>query len=206
MKSLISLSCVALLVIFSSCAPKVYYSPDAKSISSTHEIIAIAPPLVTIAARKNIDPEALKNQQALESSNFQKEMYSWLLHRKMQNRLFVDIQDVETTVALLEQAGYYEGKSMTPAQISDVLEVDAIITSNFSLTKPISDLGAVALKVFFDDWYPTNRAQVTLSIHDRENEKAIWNYHHEVSGTLGSTPERLVHDLMRNASRKMPYN
>lgn len=206
MKPLIYLSCLAFLAILSSCAPKVYYSPDAKTISSSHQTIAIAPPIVSIAARKNVDPEALAEQRAVESLNFQKEMYSWMLHRKMQNRLFVEIQDVETTVALLEKAGYYDGKALTPTEISEALGVDGLITSNFSLSKPMSEVGAVALKIIFDTWTKTNRTVVTLTIHDREAAKSIWNYHHEASGSVGSIPAALVHQLMRNASRKMPYN
>lgn len=206
MKPSYYLSCLALLAIFCSCAPKVYYSPDAKTISSTHHRIAIAPPQVSIAARKNVDREALAEQQAIESRNFQKEMYSWLLHRKMQNRMYVEIQDVETTIALLDKAGYFRGAIMTPTEISEILGVDALITSNYALTKPMTEVGAVALKFLFDSWTATNRTVVTLTIHDREADRSIWNYHHEASGTIGSTPADLVHNLMRNASRKMPYN
>jgi hypothetical protein len=68
---------VALLLV-SSCA-KVYYSPDAKTLTSAHKIIAIAPPKVSIAANKKIDAEAMREQQKTESANFQQEMYSWLL-------------------------------------------------------------------------------------------------------------------------------
>ena len=94
-------------IAVSSCA-KIYYSPDAKSRASSHEIIAIAPPKVSIAAIKKVDAEAIKEQQKTESANFQKEMYSWLLKRKMQNRIIVEIQDVETTNAKLKKAGYYD--------------------------------------------------------------------------------------------------
>jgi hypothetical protein len=33
----------------------------------------------------------------------------------------------------------------------------------------------------------------------------IWNYDHKFSGGIGSSPSRLVDELMRQASKKMPY-
>jgi hypothetical protein len=62
---------------------KVFYTPDARTLASSHKIIAIIPPKVSIAARKKIDGTALIEQQKAESINFQREMYSWMLKRKI---------------------------------------------------------------------------------------------------------------------------
>lgn len=188
----------------SSCA-KVYYSPDAYSRANSHETIAIAPPKVTIAARKKVEAEALEQQQKLESENIQKEMQSWLLRRKMQNRTLVDVQDVETTNARLQRAGYFDGEPLTPEEMCEILGVDGIITSNYSLAKPMSEGGAIALGVLVGFWGSTNQASATLEIHDAETGKMIWSFNHKLSGSVGSTPAQLVDNLMRNASRKMPY-
>ena len=80
-------------------------------LAGTHKIIAIIPPKVSIAARKKVDGNALIEQQKTESINFQREMYSWMLKRKMQGTIFVDIQDVETTNAKLSNAGFYNGNN-----------------------------------------------------------------------------------------------
>lgn len=191
--------------LMSSCA-KIYYSPDAKTRASSHHIIAIAPPKVSIAARKKVDAEAIKEQQKTESVNFQQEMYSWLLKRKMQNRIFVEIQDVETTNAKLKKAGYFDENPMSPYEICEALGVDGVITSNYSLTKPMSEGSAVALGLLVGVWGSTNNTTVTLEIHDKETKKLLWNYNHKVSGNVGSTPAQLVDNLMRNASKKMPYS
>ncbi|NUN99798.1 MAG: hypothetical protein HUU01_04190 [Saprospiraceae bacterium] len=188
----------------SSCA-KVYYSPDAWSRARSHQVIAIAPPKVSIAARKKVDAEAMKEQQKTESTNFQKEMQSWLLKRKMQNRILVEIQDVETTNAKLKKAGYFDDNPLSPNEICEALGVDGVITSNYSLSKPMSEGGAIALGILFGVFGPTNNTKVTLEIHDKETKKLLWNYNHEISGSLGSTPSQLVDNLMRSASKKMPY-
>ncbi|NOT38115.1 MAG: hypothetical protein HOP11_12140 [Saprospiraceae bacterium] len=196
---------VTIALIMGSCA-KIYYSPEAKARASSHQVIAIAPPKVSIAASKNVDAEAIKEHQRTESTNFQNEMYSWLLKRKRQNRIQVEILDVETTNAKLKKAGYFGDNPMSPNEICEALGVDGVITSNYSLTKPMSEGAAVALGVFVGVWGTTNNTTVTLEIHDKETKKLLWNYNHKVSGSVGSTPAQLVDNLMRHASKKMPYS
>jgi len=189
--------------ILQSCA-KIFYAPDARYLAQNQKIIAIAPPKVSIAARKNIDGAALIEQQKTESANFQREMYSWMLKRKMQGTISVEIQDVETTIALLSKAGINEGKILTPYDMCQILGVDGILTSNYSLSKPMSEGAAIAAALLIGSWGATNQATVSLSIHDSDTKKMIWNYDHKLSSSLG-TPAKLVDDLMREASRKMPY-
>jgi hypothetical protein len=194
---------VAAALMLQSCA-KIFYAPDARPLAQNQRIIAIAPPKVSIAPRKNVDGVALIEQQKTESVNFQREMYSWMLKRKMQGTISVEIQDVETTIALLSKAGFNEGKVFTPDDICRILGVDGILTSNYSLSKPMSEGAAIALGVIAGIWGPTNEATASLSIHDSGTKKMIWNYDHKLSSSL-STPARLVDALMRQASRKMPY-
>lgn len=200
-KSLVLLIVAAFLL--QSCA-KVFYAPDARYLASTHKIIAIIPPKVSIAARKKVDAAALIEQQKTESINFQREMYSWMLKRKMQGTIFVEIQDVESTNAKLAAAGFQDIGLLTPTDLARVLNVDGVLTSNYSLSKPMSEGAAIAMAVLAGWWAPTNEAVVSLSIHDSGSEKMIWNYDHKMSSSL-SSPARLVDDLMRQASRKMPY-
>jgi hypothetical protein len=200
-KSLILL--VIATVLLQSCA-RVFYTPDARNLAGTQRIIAIIPPKVSIAPRRKVDGAALIEQQKTESINFQREMYSWMLKRKMHGNISVDIQDVETTNAKLAAAGFQNGDFLTPTDLTRVLDVDGVLTSNYSLSKPMSEGAAIALAVVAGFWGPTNEAVVSLSIHDRGAEKMIWNYDHRLTSTLGS-PSRLVDDLMREASRKMPY-
>ncbi len=194
---------VLLAFILQSCA-KIFYTPDARSLAQNQKIIAIVPPKVSIAAKKNVDGAALIEQQKAESVNFQREMYSWMLKRKMQGTISVEIQDVETTSALLTKAGVNEGKVLTPDEMCRILGVDGILSSNYSLSKPMSEGAAIAVGLLVGATGATNEATASLSIHDSGTKKMIWNYDHKLSSSLG-TPARLVDDLMRQASRKMPY-
>lgn len=194
---------VLAIVLFSSCA-KIFYSPDAYTLAHNQKIFAIIPPTVSIAAHKKIDAEAIKEQQKTESINFQKEMYSWMLKRKMQGKIAQEIQDVETTNAKLKKAGFPENP-LTTVELCDVLGVDGIMTSNYALSKPMSEGAAVAVALLVGVWGATNEVHVSLSISDCNNKKLIWNYDHKFSGSMGSSPSKLVDGLMRNASKKMPF-
>ena len=193
-----------MVVVFSSCA-KVYHSPDARTRASNHQVIAIVPPQVSITAARRVNADALQEHQRTESLSLQKEMYAWLLRRKGQNKFLIDIQDVETTNAKLAKLGYFEGNQMTPAEIANSLGVDGVLTSQYLLSKPMTEGSAVALAIFFGVAATTNEATVSLTLHDNITEKMIWNYHHTVSGSLGSSPARLVNAVMRRATNKMPY-
>ena len=111
MKNFVLSFCALGLLFLSSCA-NVYYAPDAKSRSNKHEIIAVMPPKVSIAARKKVDAAAMIEQQKTESANFQREMYSWLLKRKSQNKMRIEVLDVETTNAKLTKLGYFESNTV----------------------------------------------------------------------------------------------
>jgi hypothetical protein len=173
-------------------------------LANKHKYFAIIPPKVSIAANKKIDAESLKEQQKTESVNFQNEMYSWLLKRKMQGMITQEIQELETTNAKLAKAGYPE-TPMTTAEMCSILGVDGIMTSNYSLNKPMSDGAAVATLLILGAGGATNQVNISLSITDCENKKLIWNYSHKLSGGLGSSPAQIVDQLMRASTKKMPY-
>jgi hypothetical protein len=203
MKTLKYFSLAITLLIFAACA-NVFYSSDAAILAKKQKTIAIIPPKIAIAANKRIDASVMKEQQKTESMNFQSELYSWILRRKMQGKISPEIQDIENTNVKLERAGYPE-KPLTPSELCELLQVDGVLTSNFGLSKPMSDGAAIALGLVVGVWGSTNEVRANLSIHDRASKKMIWNYDQTLSGGVGSSPARIVDQLMRRASRKMPY-
>ena len=204
MKTIKQLTIIVLVaILFSSCA-KIFYSPDAYTLAHKQKIIAIIPPTVSIAAKRKFSAQAIKAQQKTESINFQNEMYSWMLKRKTQGKIFQDIQDIGTTNAKLKKAGYPENP-LTPTELCEVLGVDGIMTSNYGLYKPMSDGAAVVEAFLVDSRSSTNEVHASLSISDYSSKKMIWNYDYETSGSLGSSSSKLVDNLMREASKKMPY-
>lgn len=203
MKKYVLLSFVLAAFLFEGCA-KIYYTADSRSLAQSHQTIAIAPPKVSIAAGKNVSAEAMIEQQKTESTNFQREMYSWLLKRKMQGKILVEIQDVDVTNAKLSEAGLTNTQAIAPVEMCKILGVDGIMTSNYALSKPMSQGAAVAMFVLVGFAGATASTTVDLSVHDLKTNKMIFNYNHKVGSTFGSAAS-LVDDLMRQASKKLPY-
>lgn len=200
-KSPLFFSAIFLFVLV-SCA-KVYYSPEAENASRNHRIIAVVSPKVSIPPQKKMSNEELQELTLKESESFQYEMVAWLLKRKGENKISVDILDATTTIAKLHNAGT-DGKILTPVEMAEILDVDAVITSNYKLTKPMSTGAAIATTLLFG-FGNTNEVKVTMELHDRVNKKMIWNFSHGVSGGLFSSSDQLVDEVMRIASKKLPY-
>lgn len=194
---------IAAPLILMSCGPTVYLAPGGSQIAASHRNVAIMPPTVSIAASKNMTAEAMKEAQKTESINFQQEIYAYMLKRKGQGKFFMDIQDVETTNAIIAKATQ-KGDILTTADYCKLLGVDGLITSNFAMSKPMST-GAAAALYLLGGIGTTNTVTITLSIKDCQSTSLIWKYDHKYSGGLGSSPASLVEGLMRNASNKMPY-
>jgi len=194
----------AIVTLFMVGCARVYYSPDAYEVARNHKTVAILPAVVSIKANRRVSAEAMIEQQKTESLNFQQEIYTWFLNRKMRGQMSQEVQDIATTNAKLAQADY-PTVPKTTEELCQILGVDGVVSSNFGLSKPMSDGAAVAMYLLLNAYGSTNEVTVTMAINDCMDHKLIWNYNHVYSGGLGSSPQSLVQGLMRNASRKMPY-
>jgi hypothetical protein len=202
MKNIIYVITLLSILLMPSCA-KVYYSTDAEKISKNHKVIAVAIPKVSIPPQKNISADELIKMSEKEAETFQYEMVSWLLKRKNDKKVHVNILDATTAYAKIRKAEKEEN-FLTPAQLTDVLDVDAVLTSNYKLTKPMSTGAAIVTSVLFG-FGVTNEIVVNMELHDRSTKKMIWNFSHTLSGGLFSSSDQLVAEVMRIASKKLPY-
>ena len=190
-------------ILISSCA-SVYLTPEGQSKANKHQNIAILSPKVGFKQTKRVDADAMKEAQRTTSLDIQSEIYKWMLKRKTQGRILINIQDTEETNVLLNRNNY-DGYNLTTKEICKILNVDAILYSNFNIAKPTSQGAAIVVGALFGVGLQTNKATAALSIKDCESNSMIWNYDHKFSGGLGSSSEQLVDNLMRNASKKLPY-
>ncbi|MBM3441841.1 MAG: hypothetical protein FJX89_03970 [Bacteroidetes bacterium] len=93
-----------------------------------------------------------------------------MLKRKIQGKINKEIQEVETTNTQLKKAGYPE-TPMTNTELCQILGVDGIMSSNFALSKPMSESAAIAVGLLIGAWGPTNEVRTILSISDCQNKK-----------------------------------
>jgi hypothetical protein len=87
-----------------------------------------------------------------------------------------------------------------------MLGVDAVISTNVRLDKPMNEGVALAVGLVFGAWGTTNNAMTSINIHEATGGDLLWKYDYQAQGTVGSSPDNLVNALMKNASKKFPYN
>jgi len=201
MKKIITLSIV--LIFLSGCAT-VYLSPDGKRLANEHNVIAILPPSVVLKSTKGMEADVVKQQQKDESKVFQQEIYTYMLNRKTKGQMTINLQDVEETNVILNRNNL-DISNMTTDEICQTLEVDGVLSSQFGLSKPMSGGAAVALLFLTGFGGSTNEVTVTMSLKDCSEKSLIWKYDHKYSGGVLSSPAQLVKNLMKDASKKMPY-
>ncbi len=69
----------------------------------------------------------------------------------------------------------------------------------------MSEGAAIAVGLLVGAWGSTNNVQTTININDGKSGDILWKYDYQASGSVGSSTTRLVDGLMRNASKKFPY-
>ncbi|MEO5581226.1 MAG: hypothetical protein ABIR66_00925 [Saprospiraceae bacterium] len=201
-----------LIILWSiSCAPKIYEAPDFAKISRKHKLVALLPADVLIRLRPNdakkMTPEQVSENAEKTGYEIQDAMYSWFLRRSGKLNYTVDFQDITKTNGLLKAAGfqYTDLKTLDREALAQTLGVDAVIQDYTTMNKPMSDGAAIALGLLVGVWGNTNEVKTTINIHDGASGKLIWKYDFDASSSVGTSPDKLVNALMRNASRKFPY-
>ena len=203
---------LSLVITISACAPKIYKSNDFDDVVAKHKIVAILPADVTIMLRPNqskkMSADELEKNRESTGYAIQDKMYSWFLRRSDKFKYTVKFQDVSKTNTLLKEAGftYADVRTKSKESIAKLLGVDAVISNMTRMDKPMSDGAAIVVGVLLGAWGNTNSVNTTINIHEAKKGDLIWKYDYDAGGSVGSSTDNLVNALMRNASRKFPYN
>ncbi len=211
MKKALTTTIFFLLVFVGYSQTRLYENPKFDEIAKNHKIIGILPFRTTISLRpkqmKEITPEQLSKMQESEGIAIQQAMFSWFLKRQSRGTLTVKVQDSSTTNAKLKKAGITNENidELTPSELAQILEVDAIIMGSFKTNKPMSEGASLAVGLLFGFYGSTNQSVINLFIYNAIDGEVLVNYNKSVSGSLGSTTESLINILMRKASRRIAY-
>ena len=196
-------------VLLTGCAT-TYTAEDFDKYQSTHETVAILPFGVTLAAGnrgKDVAPESLKTDAKAQAFNFQRAVYTQFLERVEKDKLTVKFQDIDDTNALMRRAEAYDDQgrvTLTKQEIGELLNVDAVIAGNMTLSKPMGT-GTAVVTTLLVGWGVTNEAQINLTIHDSDSGSLVWSYDHSATGGVISSPDQLAKNLMKNIASKFPY-
>ena len=200
------------IMILCSCGPTIYKAQDFKSVTANHKTVAILPANVSIQLRpnemKNTTAQQLLDMEQKTGESIQDKMYTWFLKRSGKFKYTVTFQDISKTNAILIKNGitYQNLKEKTKDEIAKILGVDAVISTKASMKKPMSDGAAVAVGLLVGAWGSTNNVETAITINEATKGDLVWKYDYTASGSVGSNTDNLVEALMRNASKRFPYN
>ena len=198
---------LVILTCFGSCGPAIYQSSNFDKKQRKIKIIAKLPFSVNIDMHhlpKGITPENIRNAEEKTGYDLQSSSYTWFLKR--QDKYTTVFQDIDKTNAILrkEKISYSDIALQDKSKICKLLGVDAVISGRSSMSKPMTEIAAVAVGLISGAWGPTNSISNVLTIHDMK-AKLLWKYDHNASGSVLTSPDSLIKSLMKNASRKFPF-
>ena len=207
-----SVALAAVVAFIAGCAT-IYTSPDFTIYESDHETIAILPFDVTINPGHksgNVTQEELQELATKQGETFQRALYTQFLQGQQRGRYTVTFQDIDETNVLLNRelerhATRKVLSVLTKSEICEILKVDAVVSGDMALSKPMGTGAAIASAFLLGIGGATNEGHINMSIHEGDGSKLLWNYEHKVKGNMLSSPESVAKDLMRGVARTFPY-
>jgi hypothetical protein len=211
-KASITLICSLFTVLIGfSQTKEIYIHPKFQEIAANHKKIAIIPFKASVILRpnqmKNLTPNQLENLEKEEGMAVQSTLIEYFLGKKERKEMEIQILDLQTTNAILEQNGidYSTIDHYTPVEICGILGVDAVISGTISLYQLMTNAGSVANSVLLNKTGPTHSGRCVIFINDGESGTLLWNYDNTLSRDLGSNINTIITKIMRKASQKLPY-
>ena len=207
-----SFSILFLLLVIAGCAT-IYTAPDFAVYKSTHKKVALIPFNVTInPGHKSggVTQSELQELSIKQGEMFQRALYTQFLQGQQRGRYTVQFQDIDETNALLNRemkrhASRKDLWALTKSELCEILEVDAVVSGEMLLSKPMGTGAAIASWMLLKVLGPTNEGHINMSIHEKAGGELLWNYEHHVQRDLLSSPESLAKDLVKGVARTFPY-
>lgn len=211
MKNLILAGGILLSLCSNAQTREIYVNPEFKELTANHKQLAILPFKAVMKLRPKqmeaMTPEQLEQLQKNEGRAVQSALQSYFLKRKEQHNFDIVFQDLNTTNALLAKNNINEQniEKYTPKELSEILQVDGVITGLLVSEKPMSEGASAALGILIGFYGPTNSGKCTININDGANGDLLWKYEKTLSRSLGSDTNTIINTMMRKASRQLPY-
>ena len=205
--SLISLVCVFVL---SSCA-KVDFVDGGNELVDSHTSVAIIPTNVfNIVCEEDIDEcyEYLDE----ESEKLYLSLAVEVAKRNIKKKSKINLVPPSITLRKLDDSGIEYINTEDYNSLCSILDVDAIIVSDFFIHQPSSVGASIAKGVLstiffrgFSGGSTTNVIYGDVFIYDSHTGKTIWSYEHDAKGDFLSSQSMVHKTLVKNLAKKLPY-
>lgn len=186
----------------------IYESDKFDQYSKEHKVLAIMPFLANLDLADDISKEDLAEREKKEGLAVQNALETYFSKRKRKKKFSVEFQNTEDTNAVLAQNNITYGNIdvYTIKQLSEILEVDGIISGNLDLNVLLSK--GVPDEFSFLDYFlgDANYGRIGIKISDGTTGKLLWKYEKEINKKSGKNTDDLIDRMMKLASRKFPYD
>ncbi len=186
----------------------IYESKNFDDLSENHKVLAVIPFLTNLDLKDEISRNELKRLEEKEGYAVQNALETYFSKRKRKKKFSVEFQNTKNTNAILAQKNItYENIDVyTIKQLSEILEVDGIISGNMDINILLSK--GVPTEFSFLDYFlgDSNYGRIGIKISDGASGKLLWKYEKKINKKTGKNTNDLIDRMMKLATRKFPYD
>ncbi|WP_372974562.1 hypothetical protein, partial [Muriicola sp.] len=173
---------------FLLCGQKnIYESARFEDLSSDHKILAIIPFFTNLELKENVNGTDLKKLEEREGYAVQDALETYFGRGKKRKKFSVDFQNTENTNAILSQNDitYSNIDTYTIKQLSEILNVDGIVSGNMDLNILLSE--GIPSDFSFIDYLlgDANYGRIGIKVSDGRTGKLLWKYEKEINKKSG---------------------
>jgi hypothetical protein len=184
-----------------------FKSPNLKGLIANAKIVAILPFKANISYKKmpkGVAVENIKEEEKISSTSMQEGMYTYLLRKA--SDYSVSFQDVGRTNALLKKAGIYDNlDEILPDSICRVLNVDAVIKSNWTYEKTGSEAAAIITGLAFGVSKGVATGSLILQVYGAKDGELAWRFYKEMNEYAFSSANQVMERMMLKVGRNFPF-
>lgn len=185
----------------------IYESKQFKSISKSHKTIAILPFLATVNLDEPVTKEAQANLEASEGYAVQNALETYFLKIQKRKKYRIAFQNTKDTNAFLRKnkIGYNNLDVYSTKELAKILGVDALISGSINLNVQLSKGASKSFNLLEYVTGNTKYGRIGIKISDATTGKLLWKYEKKIDRKTGKNTLELIESMMRQASRKFPY-
>jgi len=210
-KSLSLLLAILCASIFASAQTdgKVYTAKDIESQIASHESFAILPFDINYQQRTNKTNKLTKEEidDMVENMSYetQNALFGFTMKKAGKGNLYINPQDPDVTNAILlkNNITHLDLKKYTPAELCEILEVDAVLGGTLTVKETMSQ-GAAAVTSVLVGFGKTNSGLGQIKLTDSDGD-LLFNYNKKVATGLGGDSTDIIEKLMKKSANRFPY-
>ncbi len=222
MKNLIIFLFAALLL--SSCGREYYKTAGYDTYAPGHRAIAVAPVETITTGRipPEVTQEMIEQIEDAESQAFQISLFNEIARRSgsRPGEIQINLQHYSETNKRLRDAGYTprESLELAPAQLAEILGVDAVVRATVRKTHYLTDLEAFGFDMastflaIFTDWpfwflpdSKTADVDASCSILDGKAGVPVWSTNRRWRLDWNRRHNEIIDNISRKMARRFPY-